>query len=609
MRKWLLLFGWLATTCSLTWSAPAGSKAGESSSAVAHLPVREITVFKDGHAFVRHEGTVRLREDGSVVIGNLPTPVLGTYWPYSATPGMKLTAVTAKTESQAGTRPATTPADLFAANPGARVRIEQLDGKRYSAEIVGLQDAESQQDFDARALRSVERYSGDAYASMLAANLYRAYASATLVMLRTKQGVRVVPLHLIKTFTFKGDYKRTLPTTSKRTLLKLQLTWEDETPRREAVVGMAYLQRGIRWVPEYRVRIDGKGNARVQLQATLINELVDLEDVATNLVIGVPRFFFKDTPDPISLQHAFPRLSGYFREQARLFSRFGGGGFGGGGFGGLGGGALGGAGLAGAAAPDEEDDEAASKDVIQGDRNEDLFYLSVPGITLEKGAITTIPLTEYRIKYRDVYTVNISFWPEEVAERSQGLSRAQRRDLSTVLREIRARHNLRLSNQTEHPLTTGPAVILRNGRLLAQSILTFTPIAGQSDLVLTESPSIKVSKTDRETKRQPEAAEYQDAKYTRVDLAGKITVTNQQDVEVELEVTRGVPGNIDEAGQEGVVERLDLLEDDYVRGGRSSSRSSYPWINGLTGAGTITWKLRLKPGETRVLDYVWHYYS
>ena len=35
---------------------------------------------------------------------------------------------------------------------------------------------------------------------------------------------------------------------------------------------MIYLQRGIRWIPEYRVEIDGKGEARVKLQATLINE-------------------------------------------------------------------------------------------------------------------------------------------------------------------------------------------------------------------------------------------------------------------------------------------------------------------------------------------------
>ena len=39
----------------------------------------------------------------------------------------------------------------------------------------------------------------------------------------------------------------------------------------------------------------------LQLEATLINELADLEDVTANLVVGVPTFAFADTADPIGL--------------------------------------------------------------------------------------------------------------------------------------------------------------------------------------------------------------------------------------------------------------------------------------------------------------------
>jgi hypothetical protein len=61
--------------------APAGPR--------PRLPVKEVTVFKDGHAFVLHEG--RLPTAGSdVVMDYLPAPVIGTFWAYSADPATRL---------------------------------------------------------------------------------------------------------------------------------------------------------------------------------------------------------------------------------------------------------------------------------------------------------------------------------------------------------------------------------------------------------------------------------------------------------------------------------------------------------------------------------------
>src|SRR5438128_2197384 len=69
------------------------------SEALARMPVKEITVFKDGHAFVLHEGSMPVGEDGNVQLDYVPMPVLGTFWPYSAAKGVKLAAVTATTRT------------------------------------------------------------------------------------------------------------------------------------------------------------------------------------------------------------------------------------------------------------------------------------------------------------------------------------------------------------------------------------------------------------------------------------------------------------------------------------------------------------------------------
>ena len=84
----------LALAQVLTIPALAAEKAAPLST-FGKLPIKEITVFKDGHAFVAHEGEMPTDEHGNVVMDYLPAPVIGTFWPYSAEKRAKLTSVVA----------------------------------------------------------------------------------------------------------------------------------------------------------------------------------------------------------------------------------------------------------------------------------------------------------------------------------------------------------------------------------------------------------------------------------------------------------------------------------------------------------------------------------
>lgn len=44
-------------------------------SALQKMPIKELTVFKDGHAFVLHEGAMPTDKSGNVLLDYLPTPV------------------------------------------------------------------------------------------------------------------------------------------------------------------------------------------------------------------------------------------------------------------------------------------------------------------------------------------------------------------------------------------------------------------------------------------------------------------------------------------------------------------------------------------------------
>src|SRR5690242_17238963 len=89
--------------------------------ALAKMPVKEVTVFKDGHAFLLHSGQMPTDASGNVLLDSLPQPVLGTFWPYSADKNVKLVSVTASTRKVKLERTALSLREMIEANIGAQV--------------------------------------------------------------------------------------------------------------------------------------------------------------------------------------------------------------------------------------------------------------------------------------------------------------------------------------------------------------------------------------------------------------------------------------------------------------------------------------------------------
>ncbi len=286
----------LAVAQTFTVAAFAAEKAAPLST-FGKLPIKEITVFKDGHAFVAHEGEMPTDAHGNVVMDYLPAPVVGTFWPYSAEKRAKLTSVVASTKRVLVERTALSLRELLEANIGAEVIITESGTNRYAATILGLPARSAEEQAATNPPNTGEKLP----------------EKGNLILLQTAEGVKVLAIDRIQDVTFKQAHKPAAANEEFRNLLTLKLDWGKAKPAKTANVGLFYLQKGVRWIPSYKVEIDGDGKAAVKLQATLLNELADLEDVSVNLVIGVPTFAFKDTIDPIALQQDLAQLSQYFR--------------------------------------------------------------------------------------------------------------------------------------------------------------------------------------------------------------------------------------------------------------------------------------------------------
>jgi len=518
------------------------------------IPIREITVFKDGHALVLHEGEMPLNDAGHVVVDGLPVPVMGSFWPYSADPAATLAGVVAGHRQVRVERDASSIADLLRANPGAQVTL---------------------------ALRSRESCTG----SLLS-------LSGSLALVKTLEGLRPVPLDAIDSLTLRDKSETRLSEDVSRAALTLRLDWGANPRPKAARVGLLYLQKGLRWIPSYRIEIDGKGSAKVQLKATLMNELADLDNVDAHLVVGVPSFAFKDTPDPISLGRAVAELSRTFQADSQTAYA-----------------------MANALssqsyrASESRAPAAAAPEAPIGDGSaEDVFVFPVKKLSLKKGECLVLPVAEFKIEYKDVYAVEVPMTPPREAQASY--SGRPTSELERLHQAPKTMHKIRLMNRTATPITTAPALVLEGGRVLAQGMTTYTSPGGSSDVEVTAALDLQVKKTESEKDRVPNALQWQGNRYQQISLDGKLCLTNYRAVPVEIEVSRVVLGEVAAPSHAGTVEKVNLLED--PKGAERIPAygwvGSYWWWNQLNPVSRISWKVTVEPGKSSDLLYSWKYY-
>jgi hypothetical protein len=251
-------------------------------------------------------------------------------------------------------------------------------------------------------------------------------------------------------------------------------------------------------------------------------------------------------------------------------------------------------------------------EVAESGKNEDLFVFTINHVSLRKGQRMVFPIAEFTMKYKDVYALDIPFAPP--AEVWRNFDSGRQAELTRLFSAPKVMHKLRLLNDTEYPLTTAPALVLRNDRILAQGLMTYAAPGADTDLGITAAVDIRVKKTDNETKRTPNAATWQGDQYGRIDLAGKIILTSYRKEAVEVEVVRNVLGNVDAADPNGKIEMVNIFEDaSFTTGGGPYPYwwgwFSWPWWwRHFNGVGRITWTVQLEPQKPMELPYTWNYY-
>ncbi len=537
------------------------------------LTTERVVVFKDGHALVIKRATGTADAEGNVYTDRVPdSAVLGSFWAVGASDEV----LSMRAEYTNAWRRSTTVPHASTQEPRPTTPLASLLGGVKGKTVTLVLDNDTA--VTGRMLAIIET-DANVFANVLPAG-----------------GEQPVSISLGRVVRVQGDAlpSRAGGANAFERAKQLTFVMGDRAAGKPVDITLMYFTPGMRWVPTYRLSGDLVDAAAMSLQAEVLNELEDFEDVALDLVVGVPNFRFSGVVSPLSLERqlrnalrqAAPQIMGHgsamsnaaFTQRASEYR-----------------------GPHHTNAPDAGGSAAIDlPEELAATGEQDLFVYSVPGFTLRRGGRATLPLWQAEAPIEHVYTLDL---PVVRHPRHGGMMSTRsahgssRVDSPMRLMTTKVWHQLDLANRSEVPWTTGAAMIMRGHVPIGQDLLTYTPPGGRTLLPMTVAVNVRASLTERETDRQANALTWDHNQYALITKEGTVTVTNYTEETITLRINTSVPGKVTEASDDGAIVIDDYHPSDW-------SRSGY----GINNHSDVTWDLELEPGETITRTYSVDFY-
>jgi hypothetical protein len=474
--------------------------------------VKRVAVFKNGYAFTYREGESTL-SNGWAYTTRTPVGVLGTVWGYTTLPNTKVVQLLAAESEKKETERVHDIAEILLANEGARIRF--IDGYNSNKTFEGTYEIISRnRNFAAPTTSNQE----------------------VTIALKNETGVMFFPISYIRNLEIIGQPKYEKPKISKENRLSLKV--DGAADGQKVNLGIAALERGIRWIPAYRVEVKGEPikEAKLELEAMLVNEIADLKNTDVYFVVGVPSFLFQNEVSPLSLNTAFAGVNTGFRRDQNFSN------------------ALMSQTASRESAPIDGDDispTSPDEEKAASFSAEQLYLYQANQITLKKGERMSQRLFSLTVPCSEVFEWTIddaSAQPETNYSRSAPITQPLTN---------RVWYGLRLKNTTGMPWTTAPAISFREWKPLGQNLLSFTPTG--SDNILRVTPATEVIGTHNleEKSREPKQIRHSGSTYDYdlVTVEGTIKLKNLKKQPVEIVMTRNVLGDVVSAGDNGKISR------------------------------------------------------
>ena len=483
---------------------------------------KSVSVFKNGLGFFLREGEVSLR-DGWCFAQEIPPALFGTFAVFSLNPDEIV--------------------DIVGAGPG---EIVEFDGR----------DAPETEEAKRERL---ERYRGLSVSLLYRKDgLERAAVGAVVsvgpefAILESEGLAFAVPIEAIRRLELLD-----LP-------LRIHVQSESGRPVEKTRLAMAYLRKGVTWIPEYTLRILDEETAELSLRGTQVNEAEDLIRADVRFVVGVPHFLHTEYMAPIAVGQAIRTIGAAVvpREiQTQIMNR--------------------------AAIAVDNSARGSGREVVHqpltpegGDLSKvlaglpkieiagstDFTVYEKKDLTLHRGEKAVVTLFSRKVSYGHVYRWSLPG---------------------------RMEHFLQLKNATDTAWTTGPCLAVSGGQPLSEDILPYTARGSQAEFPISAAINVAHEKSEMEVDRELKAHLLRPDEKLYLDLVtveGKLQIQNFEKSQVQVVISVSVPGKptwVSEKGSFSLdAESLKLLE----------------------RKGKATWSVQIEPGKTKELSYRYERY-
>ena len=339
--------------------------------------------------------------------------------------------------------------------------------------------------------------------------------------------------------------------------LRVHVASSAKKPPEKTTLGMAYLRKGITWIPEYTLRLIDDENAELTLRGTLVNEAEDLVHCDVNFVVGVPRFSHTEFLAPIAVGQII-RTIGAAVAPAQVMTQM-----------------MNRSAIVGDAGADIAEQAVKPegrnlKEALgnlpqwEGSGATDITVYTRSDLTVRCGEKAIVTLFTKRIKYSHAYRWEV---PSEIS------------------------HSLILHNDTDTAWTTGPCLAVSDRNALGEDLLKYVPKGGSGEFAITTAVNITHEQNENEIDRKLKAYEVaKDEFLDLVTLGGELKLRNYGKTPAKMEISLPIEGKPLAASDNGKIQtatkNLKLLE----------------------RSGSITWHLTLKAGEETTLSYKYESY-
>ncbi len=535
--------------------SPIVGSAVDSPLPVLSTKAKNIAVFKNGLGFFMREGTVRL-SDGWAVTEYVPNASLGSLWIGSLDKDTILEEVIGFKEDVQRSFEAISIEELLVSNIGKKVKITYGD-KIIEGTIKSVPGPRAPEKGEGSGIDSTR----PVYDPRLQPKL------AAIVILDTGDGEVVINKSNISKVEFSKGFSTSYLSKEKAKRIRFKVT----ASKKEAKLGLSYLQKGITWVPSYLINIGDSKKARITMKATLINDAEELENVDFFFVVGYPNFLFADVLSPMALEESITQFMQALGREGRQEDA---------------GGMIA---ITRQRADFRESGMLANLDYgyetikgLPGAAEEDLFLYHKDKISIKKGERAYYPIFFDEVDYIHIYEWEI---PDTINVDPRGYQRSeqQKKEKEHVW------HSVKLSNSTKYPWTTAPAFVVSGWNPLSQDTLNYTPKNAKANLKLTVATDVKHDRQEFEMDRQRDVKIY-NHNYDLVTVKGELSIKNHNNKEITMEIKKRLTGEATEVSHKGKIEKV-------AEGLRGVNQNS-----------SISWEIPLKAGEEINVTYKYKVY-